>query len=96
MKKSFLNSLLIAIVAVIGLATIQSCVKDEKEIPKTELTAQKSSEEIQKLKAHLAGIAGVKAADVHFDEKRKMFMLFGSDQITFEELNVLYQKSLKK
>lgn len=96
MNKNKLTFLKVAIVAVLGVATILGCEKEEvlqeREVEKTESSSVEVSVEV--LRGYLANKVNAQLNWISFDEKTDMFRLHGIDQISRTDLTGNYKRDL--
>ena len=94
MKNNKLTFLKIAIVAVLGFATVLGCEKKDvlqEEQTKNEL---KSEVSVKVLSEYLAKKINAKLDWISFDQQTEMFRLHDVDQISRKDLTEMYQRSL--
>jgi|GEM_PF-4133569 len=75
------------------IATI-SCQKEEQQ-PIKELAKQTEydAKELVTLKTYYAGLVNVQPNQIEFDSKRGMFLIFGNDQATIDQVREFYKIS---
>ena len=88
------NALVIGSISLLlGIATT-SCQKDEPQpIEESEKQRQYDIKEILTLKTYYAELVNVEVKQIEFDGKRGVFLIFGNDQLTIDQLREFYKIS---
>ena len=84
-------------VAILGVATVTGCKKDQvAEVKEDQKVESKSEISIEVLRQYFANRITAKLEWITYDEKTEMFQLHGVNQISRKDLTESYQRNFLK